>query len=60
MLAQHGIHIQPISYPTVTLVTERLRITPTPLHALEQVNHLVEALTVVFRAHGIDARQTRH
>jgi 5-aminolevulinate synthase len=57
LLTWHGIYIQPISYPTVPRGTERLRITPTPLHTHEQVDHLVGALTAVFRAHGIGAGQ---
>ena len=57
LLDKHRIYIQPINYPTVLRGTERLRITPTPLHTNEQVDHLVEALTAVFQAHGLETGQ---
>ncbi|PIW28134.1 MAG: 5-aminolevulinate synthase [Rhodospirillales bacterium CG15_BIG_FIL_POST_REV_8_21_14_020_66_15] len=48
LLADFNIYIQPINYPTVPKGTERLRITPTPLHADPLMNDLVDALCQVW------------
>jgi 5-aminolevulinate synthase len=49
LMRDWGVYVQPINYPTVPKGTERLRFTPGPLHSEADIDHLVDALTVLWK-----------
>lgn len=51
LMSHYDIYVQPINYPTVPRGTERMRLTATAAHSVDDINRMTEVLSELWASH---------